>query len=509
MKRLTALVAGALLACAFAPLQWWPLAIVCPAVLMWLWEGAKPREAALLGFCFNAGTFAAGTYWLYVSIHVFGQAPLYVAAFLMLALVGIMALYHAALGYAVARWLPESGLLRWLVAVPAAWLLVEWWRGWFLSGFSWLSLGYSQTDTWLSGWAPVGGVYAISAVLLVSAGALVALARGSAQTRVVAATALAIPWIAGVFLRSAQWTHPSGPPVTVAVVQGSIPQDEKWLDSNKQTTLDLYQRLTETALGTRLIVWPESAPPDLANDLVPWITAMFREARTHHSALVFGVVRADDNDNYYNSVLALDDQMTWYSKNHLVPFAEFFPVPSFVRSWLRLHSLPYSDFTRGGDEQPPLPAAGLKLGATICYEDAYGSSMIGVLHQADALVNVTNDAWFGHSTARHQHFQIARMRAIEAGRYLVRAANDGISGVIGPHGEVIARAPEFTPYVLKSAVTPRTGLTPYAYVGNWPIVGLCTAALACGLWVRNHSARRAAGRRPLAEVPTGTPGAAN
>jgi apolipoprotein N-acyltransferase len=315
-----------------------------------------------------------------------------------------------------------------------------------------------------------------------------------------------IPWLAAAALGSVEWTHPAGAPVTVAVIQGSIPQDQKWLDSNKQTTLDLYQRLTETALGTRLIVWPESAPPDLANELVSWITAMYREARTHHSALVFGVVRAtDDGKQYYNSVLALDDELTWYSKNHLVPFAEFFPVPSFVRSWLRLHSLPYSDFTRGGDEQPPLPAGGLRLGATICYEDAYGSSMIGVLRTADTLVNVTNDAWFGHSTARHQHFQITRMRAMEAGRYLVRAANDGISGVIGPHGEVVARAPEFTPYVLKSTVTPRVGLTPYAHVGNWPIVSLCAAALACGLGLRNYRA----GRRVSAALPVGTPGAAN
>lgn len=508
-RRLVALAAGALLACGFAPLQWWPLAIISPAVLMWLWDGAKPREAACLGFWFNAGTFTAGTYWLYVSIHIFGEAPVYVAAVLMIALVSIMGLYHAALGYVVARWLPERGALRWLVIVPAAWLLMEWWRGWFLSGFSWLSLGYSQTDTWLAYLAPIAGVYGISAVLLACAGALTTLVLGNRQARIVAAIVLAAPWLLAAALGAVEWTHPSGAPVTVAVVQGAISQDQKWLDSNKQTTLDLYQRLTETALGTRLIVWPESAPTDPANEIVPYITDMYREARSHHSALVFGVIRpSDDGENWYNSILALDDSMAWYSKNHLVPFAEFFPVPHYVRSWLRLHSLPYSDFARGGADQPPLPAGGLKLGATICYEDAYGSSMINVLHSADALVNVTNDAWFGHSSARHQHFQIARMRAIEAGRYMVRAANDGISGVIGPHGEVIARAPEFIPYVLKSAVTPRRGLTPYAYVGNWPIVSLCAAALACGLWLRNHRARTMA--RPVrADLPTGTPGAAS
>jgi apolipoprotein N-acyltransferase len=286
--------------------------------------------------------------------------------------------------------------------------------------------------------------------------------------------------------------------VTVAVVQGAIPQDLKWLDSNKQTTLDLYQRLTETTLGTRLIVWPESAPPVAVNEIVDYITNIYREARAHHSALVTGVVRFVDDEIGYNSILALDDTLSWYNKDHLVPFAEFFPVPSFVRSWLRLHSLPYSDFTRGGDNQPPLQAAGLSLGATICYEDAYGSSMIKVLPAADALVNVTNDAWFSHSTARHQHFQIARMRALEAGRYLVRAANDGITGVIGPHGEVVARAPEFKAYILQSSITPRTGLTPYARVGNWLIVTLATVALAYGLWMR-----KSYGRRP----PMGTPSA--
>jgi apolipoprotein N-acyltransferase len=176
LRTLLAFLAGAALTTSFAPLNLWPLAMLSPAVLMWLWQGAGPREAARLGFWFGAATFAAGTYWLYVSIHGFGGAPVWLALSLMLGLVGVMGLYHAALGYAIARWLPASGWVRWLIALPAAWLLIEWWRGWFLSGFSWLSLGYSQTDTWLAGFAPLTGVYGISAVLLVSAGALTALA---------------------------------------------------------------------------------------------------------------------------------------------------------------------------------------------------------------------------------------------------------------------------------------------------------------------------------------------
>jgi apolipoprotein N-acyltransferase len=491
-----ALAAGAALAAAFAPLNLWPLAVLCPAVLMWLWQDATAREAARLGFCFNSATFAAGTYWLYISLHIFGGAPVWLACILMLGLVAVMGLYHAALGYAVARWLPRTGAVRWLAALPAAWLLIEWWRGWFLSGFSWLSLGYSQTDTWLAGLAPVAGVYGISALLLVSAGALVALARGTRRVRILAGTLLIVPWALGAALYGHSWTQPAGAAVSVAVVQGAIPQDEKWLESNHDTTLNLYQTLTEKALGTQLIVWPESAPAAIANDLVPYISQLYSEAHAHGSALVLGVLRAqgdaadDAATRYFNSVLALDEKVSWYDKHHLVPFAEFFPVPGLVRSWLRLMSLPYSDFTPGAAEQPPLPAAHLQLGTTVCYEDAYGSSMLKVLPRADALVNVTNDAWFGHSSARHQHFQIARMRALEEGRYLVRAANDGISAVIGPHGEVIARAPEFRPLVLVSRIVPLRGLTPYAHVGNWLVVSLAALALAYGLWVRNDRGRR-------------------
>ncbi len=474
-----AAAAGVLLAASFAPLGWWPLAFLCPAALIALWQGATPRSAAWSGFWFNAGTFAAGTYWLYISIHHFGDAPLWIAFLLMGGLVGIMAAYGALLGYAVARWLPASGALRWMAGIPAAWVFVEWWRGWFLSGFAWLSIGYSQTDTVLGkAFAPVLGVYGLTALLVAGAGALVTLVWGSRRERMIAAAVLAAPWIAAAPLAGLDWTHAAGKPVGVAIVQGAIPQDEKWLDSNRDTTLELYRRLTESALGTPVIVWPEAALPDLANDFTDYLLRLYRDAHEHGSSLLIGAVRSDGEDVYYNSVLSLGPVIGWYNKRHLVPFAEFFPVPEFIRTWLRLMSLPYSDFTPGAPDQPPLAAGGLNLATTICYEDAYGTYELPEMPDSDALVNVTNDAWFGHSSARYQHLQIARVRAMESGRYMLRAANDGVSAVIGPHGEIVAQAPEYRPFVLRATIRAHRGLTPFDLYGNWLIISLAAITLA-------------------------------
>jgi apolipoprotein N-acyltransferase len=473
-----ALAAGAALACAFAPLDWWPLALLCPALLMWLWEDSTPRRAAWSGFYFGAGTFGLGTWWLYISVHGFGGAPIWLTMVIVLGLVAIMAAYHALLGFLAARYLPARGAGRYLLGLPSLWLLMEWWRGWFLSGFPWLSLGYSQTDTWLKGFAPIAGIYGISALLLLGSGALMLLWRGPARRRALAAALLLLPWPLGALLGRIDWTHAEGPAVTVAVLQGAIPQDLKWQADNVEPTRQLYTQLNEQALGAQIIAWPESALPQLANEVPQYLGQLYSQARAHGSDIVMGIIRADESDNYYNSIMTLSDRVSFYSKHHLVPFAEYFPVPAFIRSWLRLMNLPYSDFTAGAAEQPAVAAGGTLLALSICYEDAYPSANLQVLARARVLVNVTNDAWFGHSWARYQHFQIARMRAIEAQRPLVRAANDGISALVGAHGEVLARAHEFERTVLRGTVQPRAGLPPYARLGNALIVVLALLGTA-------------------------------
>jgi len=484
-----ALAAGAAASLAFAPAGLYPLAIACPLVLFLLWEGVAPRRAAWLGLCYGAGLFFAGTYWIYTAVHVFGKAPIWLALFLMAGLVAIMSAWFALLGWLTARFAPRASLLRWLVALPAAWTLTEWLRGWVLSGFPWLEVGYAHSDSPLAGFAPLGGIHLVTWVSMLTAGAALALLRGTPREKAAAAVIAVLAWTAGAALWGRAWTRPAGEPVSVAIVQPSIPQDLKWEDSHREETLALFRRMTEGVLGTRLIIWPEAALPMLAHEAGPYLARMWGDAQRRGSDLMLGLLRYDaESKRYYNGLLALSgDEAGWYYKRRLVPFGEFFPVPEFVRSWMRLMSLAYVDMTPGADDQPPLDAAGQKVGVTICYEDAYGSEQLAVLRQATLLVNVTNNAWFGDSTAPHQQLQMARFRALEAGRYLARATSNGISAIIGPDGEVLGRATQFVPEVLTGSVTPFTGLTPYARSGNWPVL------LGCVLLVTVAAGR---GRRP-------------
>lgn len=478
-----------MLSLAFAPFGIWPLAILVPALLFYLWRGVTPARAAVLGFAFGVGCFTAGTYWLYISIVGFGQAPVWLAIVLMLALVAVMALYSALLGYLAARFLPADRPWASLLALPAGWVLLEWIRGWFLSGFGWLSLGYAHTDNWLAGFAPIGGVYLLSWLTALLSMALLIVMQGSRRSRWAALAILLLPWPIGAALDRLEWTRMAGAPVRVAIVQGAVPQDRKWQEDNREATLQLYRDLTIDALGTPLVVWPEAALPELANRLVPFLGALGSAARSAQTDLLLGLIRAEPtqldeqgNPAIFNSLLSLGETVHWYDKQHLVPFGEFFPVPPFVRRWMRLMSLPYSDFTAGVSNQPPLKAGGLVLAASICYEDAYPTSGHRAVRQSTALVNVTNDAWFGRSTARFQHLQISRLRAIESRRFLLRAANDGVSAIIGPRGELLATAPEYQSAVLRGEVEPRTGAPPYVVVGNLPVLLAALLSLLLGLF---------------------------
>jgi apolipoprotein N-acyltransferase len=489
LARLTAaFAAGASLNAGFAPFGWWPIALLAPAALFALIRGLPPRRAGWTGAAFGVGLFAFGTYWLYTCLHVFGLVPLWLTLVLQIFLVAAMSLYPAALCYVANRfWLKPGATRDWLV-LPALWVLLEWLRGWLLSGFPWLSTGYAMIDSPLSGWAPIFGVYGVTwAAATVSVAIYVVFMPAVLfSRRCLGIAAAAVLFAVPALLAHDPWTQAAGAPIAIAAVQGAVPQDQKWLVKNRELTMQRYLHLTGDAWGSRLIIWPEAALPALAPNIPEYLKNLQEQGRAHDADFAIGLVdyRAETK-RYFNGILVLNQSGDgWYYKRHLVPFGEYFPVPAFVRAWLRLMSLPYDDFTAGSSHQALLSAAGQKLGLTICYEDAFGSQQLKVLRQAALLINVTNDAWFGDSTARHQHLQIARMRALEAGRYLVRVANDGITAAIDPRGKIVAQLPQFKEGVLHADVQPMMGLTPYARLGNEPVVIGALSLLAIAAWRR-------------------------
>ncbi len=488
LRLLAAFALGAALNLAFAPFALWPLAVLAPAALFALIRGLPPRRAAWAGAAFGTGLFAFGTYWLYTCLHVFGLVPLWLTLVLQSVLVAVMAAFLAALCYLANRFWRKPGVIRdWLV-LPALWVLLEWLRGWVLTGFPWLSLGYAFIDAPLKGWAPVLGVYGVTWAAAYAAVAVSALFAPNLAVprRLAALVVLVASFCLPAVLARHAWTRTAGAPIAVAAVQGAVPQNLKWQANNQDATMQRYLRLTEGAWGARLIVWPEAALPVVANEIPDYLRNLTQLGAAHHADFAIGLVNYElATHRYFNGILVMNASgWGWYYKRHLVPFGEYFPVPSFVRSWMRLMSLPYDDISPGGSDQPRLRAAGQPLGLTICYEDAYGSAQLGVLRDATLLINVTNNAWYGDSTAPHQHLQISRMRALEAGRYLIRAANDGVTAVIGPRGEVLSRLPQFKEGVLRAEVLPMTGLTPYARFGNYPVIASALALLGFAVWRR-------------------------
>jgi apolipoprotein N-acyltransferase len=355
-----------------------------------------------------------------------------------------------------------------------------------------VQLGSAHSDSVLAALAPLGGVHLLTLVNAITAGALVLALEPGWRQRAIAAVAAVLCWGGAGALAGREWTAPAGEPFTVALLQGAIPQDEKWQVEQRAETLARYRALNREALGARIIVWPESAIPMLAHDAGVFLESIRRESRGHGSDVMIGLLRFDfDTGEIRNGLYSMSAAGDgWYYKRRLVPFGEFFPVPAAVRRWMRLMSLPYYDMTPGARQQPALAAGGERLGATICYEDAYGSEQLAVLTEATLLVNVTNNAWFGDSSAPHQQLQMSRLRAREAGRWLMRATSNGVTAVIAPDGRVTARAPQFEPAVLKATVQPRTGLTPYARTGNWPVLTLALLMAAIAVISLMHRSRK-------------------
>lgn len=488
---LFSLAAGALTTLAFAPFDFVWLVFFTSASALYYWNTLPLKQAVISAWLFGLGLQCTGVSWIFHSLHTHGSAPAVFAALLIFLLCCYLSLYVALAVYVVNRFLPTNPVSRLLLFYPSAWIVFEWLQGYIMTGFSWMQLGYTQIDFPLSGFAPILGNHAVGGLVVLCAGSLVLLFNYGREKQYRQGLIVMLPvfllWFTASLLKAIDWTQVDGEPIRVSVIQGNIKQKDKWRPQMKQSTMDLYRNLSLAQKDVDLFVWPETAVPDYRHRAAPFISQLRADMEQRDADLLFGIFVKNDENRSLNSVLSVKGEV--YNKRHLVPLGEFIPLRFLIEFFNKFVKIPMSDIASGDEEQVLITAAGVPLGLSICFEEAFARDVIKDLPEAKLLVNVSNDAWFEDSHEPHQHHAIARMRALEAGRYMIRSTNTGITSFIGPHGDVIKQLPQFEIGVLNAEVQPLAGATPFVRWGDALIVALSSLVLlAFAAWNAKYRA---------------------
>jgi apolipoprotein N-acyltransferase len=503
LATLLALGAGAATVFGFAPFGVAVVPVITFGLLVLLWQDAlTPRAAAWHGFAFGFGLFGAGVSWIANALSTFGGMPWPVAIFAMVVLCAFLALYPAVAGWLATRWTARRSWQR-ALAAAAAWTFVEWVRSVALTGFGWLALGYSQLPDGgvapLAPFATLGGALAVSFAVTLCASALAlavdAFASSAPRRGGALLAGIAVLAAGGAALGRVEWTVPAGAPVEVSLLQGNVAQHLKFDPGFRAATFELYAELAARSRG-RLIVMPESAFPMFADEISDEVLlGLLKTAAARDGDVLIGLFTMEPplpgmrHARFYNTVVALGaSEPQVYRKRHLVPFGETIPFEAWLAPILdSIIAIPLASQTAGEADPPPMAVAGQQVAVNICYEDAFGADIRPQARAATLLVNVTNDAWYGHSIGALQHDQIAAMRALETGRPLLRATNTGITSAIDHRGREIQRLPWFTRGILEVTVAGRQGETPYVRIGDAPVALLMVLVLAFAAW---HSRSR-------------------
>ncbi|MBF7072543.1 apolipoprotein N-acyltransferase [Glaciecola sp. MH2013] len=471
---------------AFAPFNLWWLPYISFSLWFYLHHISEGKHFKL-AWCFAFGYFGAGISWVHVSIADHGGLPLVVSIGMMVALCSYLAVFFAS-----AIWVTNKYISKrlWPLVIPFAWLLIEWCRAHFLTGFPWLSIGYSQLHGGLTGWLPIVGEVGVSAFLILitlSIGQNFRIQKNTIGVKVngLNSIVLFVLFIASSWvLNQYHWATLNGESKLVTMVQGNIEQTMRWVPEQDLPTMNKYLALTEAHWNSDIIIWPEAAIPKLEIKAVDFLAALDLKARDSDTALITGIVDYQyANDKIYNSLLSLGNnengQSTLpyryghnnrFSKHHLLPIGEFVPFQSVLRELAPIFDLPMSSFSRGDYVQRNLASNGLKMAPAICFEIAFPKQILANLFDdTDLIVTVSNDAWFGNSHGPHQHLEIAQVRAKEFGLPVLRATNNGLTAFIDHRGNIQKQATQFEASTITQKVSLVSGYTPYRRLGNIPI----------------------------------------
>ena len=479
LKAIISAVSGTALVCAFAPFSIWWLVFVSPLILYLLVYDLRPKNAFWIGLIFGLFYFGFGVPWTFNSIHEYGKAPVTMSAIISGSLVVVLSLFPALTCYIFSKVKEQSNhhFINVLI-FSCLWALFEWSRSWVLTGFPWLSFGHVHHVGILQGVLPIFGVYGATWLSVVLCCLITSLYKGSKEQKIYAVIFYAVIGFLLVLSNLIQWTSKIGTDLDVVLVQGNISQEMKW-DRNKHPfIMQKYKTLSEKHLDADVIVWPETAIPTyysmVRETFLPELESLVEE---NDVEFLVGLFTYDQQtEQVFNSVMTVGDNTDFYSKQHLVPFGEYIPLRGLVSIFDQYIQLPMADISKGSGT-PTVRLHDYDVGTSICYEVAYGEDIIKALPDAKYLINVSNDAWFGDSLAPHQHLEINQIRALETGRFLVRATNTGISAIINPSGDIVNRSAQFKEDVIRAKIELRDGYTPFSRWGNWGIVTILFSIL--------------------------------
>ncbi|EED35606.1 apolipoprotein N-acyltransferase [Luminiphilus syltensis NOR5-1B] len=464
-------LAGAVFTLGLEPWNLWPLIPVSAGLLCLLLHRQRTDSAGLIGWLYGFGFFGAGASWVYVSIHVHGHAAVPLAIALTLIFCVGLALLFALQAWLYRRFFQHHFLAP-LLAFPGLWVLFEWSRSWLLTGFPWLYAGYGGIDSPLAHWAPISGVFGLSLVLVMlgSMGVILARARGWRPLVSLWLLLAAIGFIGGAALGNVSWTKATGEPLQVSIVQPNIPQEKKWDPRFLPSMLERFENTTASLYAdSDLVLWPEAAVPAINRRGQLFLDHSAEEAARANSALVAGIASRGER-GFHNSIVALGTGSGIYHKQKLVPFGEYVPLEHWLRGLIEFFDLPMSNFTSGDAQQKPLQVAALTIAPFICYEVVYPDFVAKSAIGSHLLITVSNDSWFGASIGPWQHLQMARFRALETQRPLLRGTNNGVSAIVDSRGQSRTQSGQFIEAVVSGTVQPRTGSTPFMRFGSLPVL---------------------------------------
>lgn len=470
---LAAFLSGSLITLALAPFNIWPLAVAGLMGFHFLLNHSSFKRGVWVSLGFGFGLIFSGAHWLYVSMHDHGGTPALLAALLTSGfcfwigswLLPFTMFYQK---YCRRHWLGQT------LGFAALYVLSEWMRTWFLTGFPWLFVGYSQTEQWLFSYAPIIGTFGISFILALSAACLSYTLQKRQGYLLLLLPALL--WLCAWPLSQITWTQPVADkaPYSVAMVQGNVALDIKWEPEFKRPNMNYYFKEVEKLAGTDIILLPETAITEYEHRSGDWFYAVDQILRPAESALITGIPSigwdSDKNVHIYNSLSSAGLASGSYNKHKLVPFGEFIPFEKELRGFLDLFDIPMTSFSSGMPNQSPMIAKDAALQPFICYEVMYPDYVTQTSVGSDILITVSNDAWFGRSIGPLQHVQMAQMRAKETGRYFLRSTNTGLTAIINEQGKIIHSIPRFEQGVLHGQAVAMQGATPVMRFGTLPII---------------------------------------